>query len=104
MMAKIPWYVYAIVGAGMVYAIQNLDNEKLGIFMYVAYAFLIIAVFKLLVSFMLGKKRKTIEPKLKPSDMPPAEMPKAAAVCKYCKAPVPPTGRFCPYCGARIRI
>ena len=103
-MAKIPWFVYAIVGIGMVIAIQYLENERLNVFRWVAYAFVIIAVFKLLVSFMIGKKRDVIEPKLKPSDMPAEQMPKAAGVCKYCKSPLPPTGRFCPYCGARVRI
>ena len=102
-MAKIPWIVYAVVGGGMIYAVEKLQNENLNLFKYVGYVFIIIAVAKLLIWFMLGKKRKTIEPKMKPSDMP-REMPKASAVCSYCKAPIPPTGRFCPYCGARIRI
>ena len=103
-MARIPWIIYAIVGGGMLYVLYYIDNPKFAIFNYIAYAFIIIAIFKMLVFFMLGKKRKTVEPKLKPSQMPAEEEPKAKFVCKYCRTPLPPAGRFCPNCGARVRI
>lgn len=95
-MVKIPWIVYAVVGAGMVFVLRYLDNPQLNLFRYVAYIFLMIAVFKLLLWFMLGKRRKELEPRLSKKDMPPEEPPKASFVCPYCKTPLPPAGRFCP--------
>jgi hypothetical protein len=102
--AKIPWIVYLIVGGGMIFTIDYLGNDQLNIFKYVGYVFLMAGVFKLLVFFMLGKKRKKLEPRLRPEQMPPEQEPKARHICQYCKTPLPPAGRFCPNCGARVRI
>ncbi len=95
-MAKIPWYVWIVVGAGMFFISARI-GERMNFFLYVAMFLVIVGVFKLIVSFILGKSsRKAIAES--------RELRAQQFSCPRCKAIVASTYDFCPHCGSRLRF
>lgn len=94
-MAKIPWYLWIIVGAGM-FIIAAKAGEKLEIFLYIAMLFVVVGVFKLLVGFILGGKTKK-------ALLESSEIRQQHLACPRCRALIAPTYEFCPHCGTKIR-
>jgi len=94
-MAKIPWYVWIAVGAGMFYISARI-GERMEFFLYVGMFLIIVGVFKLLVSFILGGRgRKAVEEAI--------ELRQQHFSCPRCRAIVASTYEFCPHCGSRLR-
>ena len=94
-MAKIPWYLWIIVGAVM-FGISYRIGESLNIFLYVGLVFLVVGIFKMLVGFILGDKKKKA---VKQAE----EIRAQQFTCPRCRAVVASTYYFCPHCGTRLR-
>jgi hypothetical protein len=94
-MAKIPWYVWIIVGAG-IFFISARIGERLDVFLYVGMFLIIVGVFKALVAFILGGKARKAESEAR-------ELRTQQFSCPRCRAIVASTYEFCPHCGSRLR-
>lgn len=94
-MAKIPSIVWIIVGAVMV-GVSYRIGKSMDIFFYVGLLFLTIGIFKIIVGFIIGDKKKK-------ADKEAAEMKTHQFTCPRCRTVVASDFRFCPHCGNRIR-
>ncbi|MBN2112142.1 zinc ribbon domain-containing protein [Candidatus Woesearchaeota archaeon] len=95
-MAKIPWYLWIIVG-GVMFAVSYRIGESMNIFLYIGLLFLVVGIFKMLVSFILGNKGKKAVKQA-------AEMRTQQFTCPRCRAVISPDFYFCPNCGTRLRF
>jgi hypothetical protein len=94
-MAKIPWYLWIIVGAVM-FGISYRIGESMNIFLYIGMFFIVIGIFKMLVAFILGGKgRKAVKVS--------QEIRAQQFTCPRCKTVIASTYQFCPHCGTRLR-
>lgn len=94
-MAKIPWYLWIIVGVGMFIIVTRI-GEQLDIFIYVAMFFIIVGIFKMIVWLILGGKTKK-------ALLESAEIRQQQFTCPRCMAVIASTYEFCPHCGTRLR-
>ncbi len=94
-MAKIPWFLWVIVGAAM-FLISYRIGGKMQIFLYIGLVCLIIGIFKMLVAFILGGRGRKAEKEAR-------EIRTHEFTCQRCRAVVASTYNFCPHCGTRMR-
>jgi hypothetical protein len=94
-MAKIPWYLWIIVGGAM-FAVSYRIGESMNIFLYIGLLFLVVGVFKMLVSFILGGKGKKAAKEA-------TEIRAQQFTCQRCRAVIASDYYFCPHCGTRLR-
>lgn len=94
-MAKIPWYLWIIVG-GVMFGISYKIGESMNIFLYLGMAFLVVGIFKVLVAFILGGKGKKTEKEA-------TEIRSRQFSCPRCRAIIASDFHFCPRCGTRLR-
>ena len=94
-MAKIPGWLWLIVGIGM-YFISARLGEQMDLFRYVSLAFVVIGIFKILVGFMIGNKEKRAHKEAH-------DLRKGEYSCPRCMSIIARSHRFCPHCGVRLR-
>lgn len=93
-MAKIPWYIWIIVGAGM-FLISAKAEGQLNAFLYIAMLFIIIGAFKMIVWFILGGKTKR-------ALLESREIRQQQFECPRCRNAIASNYGFCPHCGTRL--
>jgi hypothetical protein len=94
-MARIPWWLWAVVGAVMYFIAARL-GESFVVFTYVGLLFLGIGIFKMLVAFIVGTKGRK-------ADKEARELRTHQLTCPNCRYVVASTYAFCPHCGMRLR-
>ena len=94
-MAKIPWYVWIIVGGGM-FLVSARIGDRMDVFLYIGMFVVMVGIFKLLVSFILGGKTKK-------ALLESSEIRQQQFACPRCKSIIASTYEFCPHCGIRLR-
>jgi len=99
-MAKIPGWAYAAVGVAVaLYSkfVQSRNGSKvMSFFFWVGILILIFGVFKLVLSFITGKRERT--PATRPSTPPGANY----IICPRCNAKLHPQSRYCNWCGTKL--
>ena len=98
---KIPWIVYALIGGGIVYLVERLDDPKLTLFLIIGYIFVAVAIFKLLFWFIIHKGTKKEEKQAFSGQQYQQRQP-VRRLCRNCGSPVIPGARFCQNCGAPL--
>jgi len=94
-MAKIPWYIWLIVGGG-IFFISARIGERMDAFLYVGMFLVAIGIFKAIVRAILGMPAKQALAEAK-------ELRAKQFSCTRCKAIVASTYGYCPHCGTRLR-